>query len=756
MWRSSMAVLCTVLLMTAAPAGQLPAVDTLEPSVWIMAPGEDQVVSGSVEITAQASDESGVAGVIFEVDGEAIGPEDLSAPWSAVWNTATSGPGSHILTVIARDGVGNAVRSEVVPVVVGAVNPPPFPPPTNHNPVAVTDWLTSVAGAPVTFTGAALLANDSDPDSHAVALTNVATASTEGGAIVSMGGGTYKYTPAAGFAGVDNFTYTIVDGFGGTATGTVSVNVTPLAPSGLVLALGFDENMGGTALDGSGGNRHGLIQGAERVSGKVGGALRFDGIDDWVTVQDADALDLSSGMTLEAWVNPAVVGGWQTVLLKEGAGTMAYELYANNDLSRPAAYFTTSGGVLRAVTGTAMLAPNTWTHVATTYDGVNMRLYVNGVLVRTAARTGAILATDGVLHIGGNQVWGGEFFSGLIDEVRIYSRALSATEIMSDMSGGATPPPPPANTAPVAGNDSLTTTVGSTVSFTAASLLANDSDADGDTLSVASVAAFGSTGGTIASTGAGSWTYTPPGESESDSFTYVISDGNGGSATGSVSVTVNPVPPPPPPPSGLVLALGFNEGGGSVTSDASGMGHNGLIREAQFVAGRFGNALRFDGINDWVTVADSAALDLSSAMTIEAWVNPSVVGGWQTLLLKEGLGNMAYELYSNNDVSRPAAYFTGANGTLRAATGTAKLAANAWTHLAVSYDGANMRVYVNGVLVRTVARSGAIIATNGSLHIGGNAVWGGEFFSGLIDEVRIYNRALSGEEIQTDMTTAIP
>jgi hypothetical protein len=73
-----------------------------------------------------------------------------------------------------------------------------------------------------------------------------------------------------------------------------------------------------------------------------------------------------------------------------------------------------------------------------TYDGASMRMYVNGALVRTAARTGAIVAEDGALHIGGNEVWGGEWFSGLIDEVRIYNRALSATEIAGDM---ATPIP---------------------------------------------------------------------------------------------------------------------------------------------------------------------------------------------------------------------------------------------------------------------------------------------------------------------------
>jgi hypothetical protein len=76
--------------------------------------------------------------------------------------------------------------------------------------------------------------------------------------------------------------------------------------------------------------------------------------------------------------------------------------------------------------------------------------------------------------------------------------------------------------------------------------------------------------------------------------------------------------------------------------------------------------------------------------------------------------------------------------------------------LAVTYDGTNMRLYVNGALVRSVLRSGAILSSAGALHIGGNEVWGGEFYAGLIDEVRIYNRALSAEEIGMDMTMPIP
>ena len=88
------------------------------------------------------------------------------------------------------------------------------------------------------------------------------------------------------------------------------------------------------------------------------------------------------------------------------------------------------------------------------------------------------------------------------------------------------------------------------------------------------------------------------------------------------------------------------------------------------------------------------------------------------------------------------------------AVGTASLALNAWTHLAVTYDGSNLRLYVNGTLVRTTAMSGSMAASTGVLRLGGNSVWG-EWFSGLMDDVRIYNRALSTAEVQADMNTAV-
>jgi hypothetical protein len=211
------------------------------------------------------------------------------------------------------------------------------------------------------------------------------------------------------------------------------------------------------------------------------------------------------------------------------------------------------------------------------------------------------------------------------------------------------------------------------------------------------------------------------------------------------------------PPTGLVVALGFDENGGGTTSDASGVGNHGTISGAAWTpAGRYGAALSFDGINDWVTVADAASLDLTNRLTVEAWVYPTALNSWETVALKEAGSELAYALYGDNNGGasrRPGAWIR-IGGTSTSALGTATLPVNTWTHLAMTYDGAQVRLFVNGTQVRSVARTGSIAASTGPLRIGGNAVWT-EFFNGRIDEVRIYNRALTATEIQTDLATPI-
>jgi len=208
------------------------------------------------------------------------------------------------------------------------------------------------------------------------------------------------------------------------------------------------------------------------------------------------------------------------------------------------------------------------------------------------------------------------------------------------------------------------------------------------------------------------------------------------------------------PAAGLVAAYGFNENAGTTTADRSGNNLTGTISEASWTsAGKNGAALSFDGINDMVTVADNAVLDVTR-VTLMAWVNPATNTDWQTAVLKEIPGGLAYALYAEDDVTRPSAYVNLGQQD-REAKGTAALPLNAWSHIAMTYDGTALRVYVNGVLVKTSNFTGNIVTSNLPLRIGGNAIWG-EFFAGRIDDVRVYNRALSATEITAGMNAPVP
>src|SRR5438552_3097473 len=89
-------------------------------------------------------------------------------------------------------------------------------------------------------------------------------------------------------------------------------------------------------------------------------------------------------------------------------------------------------------------------------------------------------------------------------------------------------------------------------------------------------------------------------------------------------------------PTGLVAAYGFNEGTGTIAADASGHGNTGTVSNTTWSAsGKYGGALSFNGVNAWVTVADAASLDLTGALTLEAWVNPIAIVTGRTVILKE-------------------------------------------------------------------------------------------------------------------------
>jgi glucose/arabinose dehydrogenase/PKD repeat protein len=612
-----------------------------------------------------------------------------------------------------------------------------------------------------------------------------------------------------------------------------------------VAAYGFDEGSGTAAGDSSGsGNGGSLVGGpAWTAQGRYGGALSFDGVDDRVVIPDAASLDLTTGMTLEAWVRPtALATKWRTVLFKSQPGNQVYSLYAH-DAVRPRGEAHIGGGV-RNVPGTAALPLDAWSHLATTYDGTTLRLYLDGNLISSTPFAGSITTSTGELWIGGNPVWA-EWFAGLIDEVRVYDRALSGPEIQADMNTSVGAPDTVAPTAPSnlvatggrgsvaltwgAASDAVgvhhynvhrSTTAGFTptaanriaqptgTAYTDGSLAAGTyyyvvsaADAAGNvgppsgeasatatadtvppTVSVTAPAAGATVAGTITLSAnaadddaVASVQFRIDGAdigSPDTGAPYSIQWDTRNVANGAHDITAlardragNPTTSDPvrvtvdnavtPPPSGLVAAYGFNEGTGAAAADASGTANHGTVTGATWTnAGRYGNALSFDGTNDAVTVPDANSLDLTTGMTLEAWVRPTAAGGaWRTVIAKNAGTTVAYNLYGNRNTNVPALEIY--NGTrLRATNGTAQLPLNTWSHVAGTYDGSTLRLYVNGTQVGTFATAGSILTSTGQLWIGGNSVWS-EWFAGLIDEVRVYSRALTAAEIQADGNTPI-
>src|SRR5262249_19103179 len=226
----------------------------------------------------------------------------------------------------------------------------------------------------------------------------------------------------------------------------------------------------------------------------------------------------------------------------------------------------------------------------------------------------------------------------------------------------------------------------------------------------------------------------------------------GGGETNTANDTAADVTSIVSPTTGLVAAYAFNEGTGSTVTDLSGNGNTGTVANTTWSSGKYGSALAFNGTTARVTIPDAASLHLTTAMTLEAWVNPAVVtSAWRDVIYK---GNDNYFLEATSDRSSTPGGGGIFGGTDVALSGAAAVPANTWTHLAVTYDGAQLQLYVNGAPVASVAQTGMIATSTNPLTVGNDSVFG-QAFQGLIDDVRVYNIALSAAQIQADMTTPL-
>jgi chitodextrinase len=203
----------------------------------------------------------------------------------------------------------------------------------------------------------------------------------------------------------------------------------------------------------------------------------------------------------------------------------------------------------------------------------------------------------------------------------------------------------------------------------------------------------------------------------------------------------------------LVAGYSFDAGSGTSVADVSGNGNTGSITAATWVSGKYGGALSFNGSNARVGVPASTSLNVTSAMTLMAWIQPTASqSGWRTIMQREP---DAYVLNASNANGplRPSGGGT-LGGSFQWVSGPTASPVNAWTHVALTYDGAVLRLYVNGTQVATTPAAGSIETTTNPLWIGGNSPYG-EYFQGLIDEARVYDRALNATEVQAAMNTPL-
>ncbi len=190
----------------------------------------------------------------------------------------------------------------------------------------------------------------------------------------------------------------------------------------------FEEGPGGVAVDYSGRGNHGALFGPSWVNGKVGGALSFDGLDDYMLVPHSTSLNIAGNVSLVAWIQlSTITPDFQGIVIKGASYSRPFAMYTR---SKKYLAFHFTGATTHQDT-TTPFSVDTWYHVAASFsDTLNVvNLYVNGVNVYSAAETTSPTANS--LHVRvGTQLDSGAIFKGIIDELRIYDRALTVDEIL--------------------------------------------------------------------------------------------------------------------------------------------------------------------------------------------------------------------------------------------------------------------------------------------------------------------------------------
>ncbi len=525
--------------------------DTTAPTAAINSPAQNATLIGTVQVTASAADNVGVAGVQFRVNGSNLGNEDTAPPYQVSLDTTTLPNGPYQLTAVARDTTGNLGTSSAVNVTVSNPVPDTTPPQVSvTNPAAnvrisgattlIASATDNVAVAGVTFridnadvgaevagpnfqlvidtrtlsdgphvfaarardtsnntaTSAGVTAivdntpptvSNGQPSGSLPAGTTIASLQVQTNEAANcrygtMAGLTYSAQPnalsavfgtshSAQLSGLQNgqsYNYYVrcQDTAGNPTPADYLVSFSVLSPPPIRAQYHFDEGAG-TAISDSSGNQYNgsLLNGPTWVTGQRGSALRFDGVDDFATLSIPTGVQ-PDYITLAAWILPTSLDRWQGIVMKDGSPVSPQDYRFGID-TNGRLHFIVQLGTITAfhnVTAPSPLSGQTWQHVAVTYDGNIVQLYLNGQPFGSAVNVGS-----GVVGIGAPSpvvIGGGSFypFAGSIDEVEIFDRALTGAEVQALFNSTLTDVTPPVATlaAPADGS-----TVGGIINITA-------------------------------------------------------------------------------------------------------------------------------------------------------------------------------------------------------------------------------------------------------------------------------------------------
>jgi len=602
----------------------------------------------------------------------------------------------------------------------------------NLSPVAVVDSYGTTEDTGFAVTAAqGVLANDSDPESDPLEARLLVDASF--GSLALASDGSFTYTPDPEAFGTDSFTYEAFDGRSPSAETTVTIDVTAIEDPPLTNPDAYTTPEVTTLVVAAG---IGVL------------ANDFDPEGQPLSAQlDTDAqngsLSLASDGSFTYTPNPGFAGNDSFTYTAWDGGlaspvTTATITVANPPSAAADAYGTDEDVDLVVDAATGVLAN----------DNDPQGDPLTAELVASTSSGSLSLASDGSFSYSPAANFNGQdsFTYRATDGTSVSNTAI----VDIDVAGLEDPPIAMADAYEVEPDGSLLVS-------TAFGVLANDVDPDGAPLSAILVDDVSE--GTLTLLSDGGIIYFPnPGFTGTDSFTYQADDGTSLSAVAPVTITVAVTLS-----TGLVAHWPLDAGSGSVAGDVSGNGHDGALVDPIWTASTGDGssaALDFDGVDDYV---DVGSIDVAGqALTLAAWVNADDFDNQDQRILSKATGTGEQDhiwMLStvNSGGFRLRARLEAGGSTVTIIAGE-ELTKDKWTHVALTYDGADTRLYQDGVEVASVAQTGDLgVDPATGVALGNQSLGAGQkAFDGYLDDIRIYDRTLSLAEVAALAGTTPP